>query len=300
VNDRAGSLDDSDQTHVFNRYRHRLIGIAYRILGSMNDAEDVVQDVWLRWIRVDPGIVIDPQSFLVTATSRAAIDRLRRAQLERTSYIGPWLPEPILTVPDAAEEVELAESVSMAMMVVLETLSPLERAVFVLREAFDFSYREIAEVLGRSETAVRQLGHRARDHVTRRKPRFTADHATLNRVTARFMHACTEGDLSDLLQILSPDVELVADSGGVARAPRRSLVGPGNIARFLVSVWESAGLSDPQVRLTELNGSPGIVVTAAGSPVAAFLLDIADDVVQKIYLVANPGKLAHVAETPGA
>lgn len=294
--------DEPEQVVVFNSHRDLLVGLAYRMLGSVHDAEDVVQDAWLRWIGVDAATVLDPRSFLIKVTSRLAIDRLRQVQAQRTAYSGPWLPEPILISPDAAETLEKTESLSMAMMVVLETLSPLERAVFVLREAFDFGYDEIAETLGRSEPAIRQLAHRARDHVTHGRPRFAADHATLHRATASFMNACMGGDVTSLLAILSPSVELVADSGGVARAPRRVMLGQDKIARFLVSTWENAGLDDPAVRLATLNADPAIVVTSAGVPVSAFVLEVADGMVQKIYLVANPDKLTHLTQVqvPGS
>lgn len=287
--------DRPEQVGVFSEHRALLMRLAYSMLSSVHDAEDVVQDVWLRWTRVDPDLVADARSFLLKTTSRLAIDRLRQAQAQRAAYAGPWLPEPMPTSPDAAEGLEQAESLSMAMLVVLETLSPLERAVFVMREAFDFGYGEIAETLGRSESAIRQLAHRARDHVTDRHRRFPADRATLRTATARFMSACMGGDMSALLEILSPSVELVADSGGVARAPRRAVLGRDKAARFLTSTWQTAGLRDPAVRLAELNSGVGIVVTSAGVPVSAFVLEVADGVVQRIYLVANPGKLTQLS-----
>jgi RNA polymerase sigma-70 factor, ECF subfamily len=240
--------------------------------------------------------VKDARSFLLKVTSRLAIDRLRQAQAQRAAYAGPWLPEPMPTSPDAAEGVEQAESLSMAMMVVLETLSPLERAVFVMREAFGFGYGEIAETLGRSESAIRQLAHRARDHVTDRRPRFTADKATLRKVTARFMHACMGGDMSALLEILSPSVEFVTDTGGLGRAPRRVIVGQDKTARFLTSTWQKAGVRTQDARLADLNGGTGIIVTSDGAPLYAVVLDFADGAVQKVYMVANPGKLTHLSQ----
>jgi RNA polymerase sigma-70 factor, ECF subfamily len=294
--DASALTDEPDQSVTFSMHRDLLVGLAYRMLGSVHDAEDVVQDAWLRWAEVDAATVADPRSFLIKVTSRLAIDRLRKLQVQRAFYSGSWLPEPILISPDAGEGLEKAESLSMAMMVVLETLSPLERAVFVLREAFDFGYSEIAETLGRSESAIRQLAHRARDHVTDRQPRFAADHATLYKATAKFMNACVGGDMTSLLEILSPSVELVADSGGVARAPRRVILGQDKIARFLVTTWQNAGLDDPAVWLAELNASPAVIVTSAGVPISAFMLEVADSVVQKVYLVANPDKLTHLAQ----
>jgi RNA polymerase sigma-70 factor (ECF subfamily) len=293
-------IDEPDHAVIFYTYRDLLLGLAYRMLGSVHDAEDVVQDAWLRWAEVDTATVMEPRAFLVKVTSRLAIDRLRKVQVQRAAYAGPWLPEPMLISPDAGEALEKAESLSMALMVVLERLSPLERAVFVMREAFDFGYTEIAEALGRNESAIRQLAHRARDHVTERHPRFTADHATLRKATTRFMNACVDGDMTSLLEILSPSVELVADSGGLARAPQRVIFGQDKTARFLVSAWQKAALDNPAVRLVELNASPAIIVTSAGVLVSAFMLEVVDGVVQRIYLIANPGKLTHLTQAPSA
>src|ERR687897_2957699 len=210
-----------DAVRVFDGHRSLLVSVAYRILGSVSDAEDAVQETYLRWSKVDPAQVSNPRAFLVRVTTRLAIDRLRRAKTRRETYVGPWLPEPILTGPDVAEDVALAEFVSMAMLVVLETLSPLERAVFVLREAFGMPYAEIADVLGRREEAVRQLARRARDHVRERRARFDADSDEQRRGTQRFLEATSNGDLEALMAVLSPGGELVADSGGEGRAPPR-------------------------------------------------------------------------------
>src|SRR5215212_10100290 len=219
-----------DSARVFDEHRALLISVAYRILGSVTDAEDTVQEAWLRWSGVNTSDMKDPRAFLVRVTTRLAIDRLRRARTLRESYVGPWLPEPILTRQDPSEEVEMAESVSMAMLVVLETLSPLERAVFVLREAFGMPHAEIAEVLGRSEEAVRQLARRAREHVRERRTRFDADRDEQRRVTERFLEATSTGDFGALMAVLSPGVELVADGGGKALAPRRPLHGSEEVA----------------------------------------------------------------------
>jgi RNA polymerase sigma factor (sigma-70 family) len=225
VSDGMQPLYDRDSARVFDEHRALLISVAYRILGSVTDAEDTVQEAWLRWSGVNPSDVRDPRAFLVRVTTRLAIDRLRRAKTRRESYVGPWLPEPILTGRDVAEDVALAESVSMAMLVVLETLSPLERAVFVLREAFGMPYAEIADILGRKEEAVRQLGRRARDHVQERRSRFDTDESEQHRVTERFLEATSTGNLEALMAVLSPGVTLVADGGGRALAPRRPIRG---------------------------------------------------------------------------
>jgi RNA polymerase sigma-70 factor (ECF subfamily) len=305
--------DESDATRIFDEHRELLIAVAYRVLGRVTDAEDVVQEAWLRWAKVDPAEVADPRSFLVRVTTRLAIDRLRRVKARRESYVGPWLPEPLLTGRDVAEDVALAESVSMAMLVVLETLSPLERAVFVLREAFAMPYSEIAEILGRSEVAVRQLARRARDHVRERGHRFETDQATRQRVTERFLTATTSGDLGALMEVLAPGVTLVGDGGGRARAPLRPIHGADKVARFLLSASTEENVAkflkvistEPlpdllRARIAQVNGGPGIVVTYEGTPVTTIVLDVADGTVQTIHLVANPEKLLGVSaiETP--
>jgi RNA polymerase sigma-70 factor (TIGR02957 family) len=312
VSDGIQSLYGRDSARVFDEHRALLISVAYRILGSVTDAEDTVQEAWLRWSGVNPSDVRDPRAFLVRVTTRLAIDRLRRAKTRRESYVGPWLPEPIITGRDVAEDVALAESVSMAMLVVLETLSPLERAVFVLREAFAMPYAEIADVLGRKEEAVRQLGRRARDHVQERRSRFDTDQSEQRRVTERFLEATSTGNLEALVAVLSPGVTLVADGGGRALAPRRPIRGAEKVARFLLAVateermarfLRSVGsepVGDLRVRVAPVNGGPGILVVSGDKPISALVLDVSDGVVRTIHLVANPEKLAGVRgiETP--
>jgi RNA polymerase sigma-70 factor (ECF subfamily) len=301
-------MNPREKDRVFDQHRDLMMAVAYRILGQVADAEDVVQEAWIRWANVDASEVVDPRAFLVRAATRLSIDRLRRVKARRESYVGPWLPEPLLTGGDVAEHAALSESISMAMLVVLETLSPLERAVFVLREAFAMPYAEIGEVLGRSESAVRQLSRRAREHVREGRPRFDADQEERRRVTERFLEAAAGGDTDALMDVLAPGVTLVADGGGRARAPRRPLRGAEKVARFLVAISApekmaqflqsvSAGpLPDMDVRLTEVNGGPGIVATAGETPVATLVLDVADGVVQTIHMVANPEKMSGVRE----
>jgi RNA polymerase sigma-70 factor (TIGR02957 family) len=293
-----------DAVRVFDEHRGLLVSVAYRILGSVSDAEDAVQETYLRWSKVDPAQVSNPRAFLVRVTTRLAIDRLRRAKTRRETYVGPWLPEPILTSRDVAEDVVLAESVSMAMLVVLETLSPLERAVFVLREAFGMPYAEIADVLGRKDDAVRQLGRRARNHVQERRSRFDADQSEQRRVTERFLEATSTGDLEALVAVLSPEVTLVADGGGRALAPRRPVRGAEKVARFLLAVATEERLarflrsvgSDPivadlRVSMAPVNGESGILLVSEGKPISVLVLGVSDGVVRTIYLVANPEKL---------
>jgi RNA polymerase sigma-70 factor (TIGR02957 family) len=296
-----------DAVRVFDGHRSLLVSVAYRILGSVSDAEDAVQETYLRWSKVDPAQVSNPRAFLVRVTTRLAIDRLRRAKTRRETYVGPWLPEPILTGRDVAEDVALAESVSMAMLVVLETLSPLERAVFVLREAFGLRYAEIADILGRKEEAVRQLGRRARDHVREHRSRFDTDESEQRRVTERFLEATSTGDLEALVAVLSPEVTLVADGGGRALAPRRPIRGADKVARFLLAVateermarfLRSVGsepiVADLLVRVAPVNGGPGILVVSGDKPISALVLDVSEGVVRTIHLVVNPEKLAGV------
>lgn len=284
---------ETTSVESFEEHRPLLVSLTYRMLGSLAEAEDVVQDAWLRWDRIDRAAIGDDRAFLVRMTTRLAIDRLRRLKARRESYIGPWLPEPVLDERDVAEDVALAESVSLALLVVLETLSPLERAVFVLREAFGHSYAEIGAIIGRNEATVRQLARRAREHVAEGRTRFDADQATRQRVTEQFLAACNSGDLSALMAVLAPGVTLYADSGGRVRAPRRPIVGADKVARFFLSVWTIAAEEpDLEVRLARVNDGPGLVATADGKPVGALVLEIADGVIQTIDLIANPDKLA--------
>ena len=208
----------------FVTHRSLLFTVAYEMLGSAADAEDVVQETWLRWADVDQAEVRDPRAYLVRIVTRQALDRLRTLARRREDYVGQWLPEPLLTSPDVAEDVELAESVSIAMLTVLETLGPVERAVFVLREVFDLPYDEIAEAVGKSAAAVRQIAHRAREHVAARRPRMSVSRAEQQAAVERFQAALTTGDLQGLLDVLAPDVVLMADGGGVVPAAIRPLV----------------------------------------------------------------------------
>jgi RNA polymerase sigma-70 factor (ECF subfamily) len=297
---------------TFEDHRSLLTGVAYRILGSVADAEDVVQEAWLRWSDVEETTIADPKAYLIRVTSRLAIDRLRWAKSRRESYVGPWLPEPVSTAPDAAEHAELAGSVELALLVVLETLSPLERAVFVLREAFDLPYADIAEVVGRSEAATRQLARRARDHVREKRPRFQVDRDERRRMTERFFEASAGGDLDALVALLSGEVTLVSDSGGKARAPLRVITGadnvgrllrsinaPANVARFMTSIG-MAGISGLSFGMAEVNNGPAIVVSAGGKVVTVIWLLVSDGKIDVIYLVANPDKLTHVRPAAGA
>ncbi|MGW7047873.1 RNA polymerase sigma-70 factor [Streptomyces avermitilis] len=286
-------------TEVFVEHRPVLMGVAYRMLGRVTDAEDVVQEAWLRWSGADRSDVREPRRYLVRITTRLAIDRLRQLRSRNEAYVGPWLPEPYLTdfgdtVPDAAERAVLADSVSLAVLVVLESLSPLERAVFVLREAFGFPFADIAAVLERSEAAVRQLAGRARTHVDERRPRYEVDPAERRDLTERFLAAAAEGDLEGLMSMLAPDVRLVGDSGGRAQAPLRVLESADKVGRFLVGVTRK-GLADVSFRFLEANGGPALLVLSAGRPDSVFQLDVADGRIQCIYIIRNPEKLVSLS-----
>jgi len=283
---------------VFTAHRSRLIGVAYRLLGSVGDAEDVVQEAWLRWGRVDTETVADPEAFLVRTVSRLALDRLRRIAARRETYVGPWLPEPVLTGgrDDPAAEADRAASVSLAMLVVLETLSPLERTVFVLHEAFAYSTAEIAEIVERSPAAVRQLAHRAREHVAARRPRFPADPAVRRAATERFLRASLEGDLAALLELLAPDATLWADGGGKARAPLRPIRGADKIARFFAAIGTDPLPPGATVEIVEVNGGPAAVLVGPAGAIAVLQLDLGDDHrVVDLRLVGNPDKLTGLA-----
>ncbi|MFB6962794.1 RNA polymerase sigma-70 factor [Streptomyces sp. NPDC056309] len=282
-------------TEVFEEHRPVLMGVAYRMLGRVADAEDVLQEAWLRWSTADRDAVREPRGYLVRVTTRLAIDRLRRIQARGESYVGPWLPEPLVTdlegtVPDAEERAVLADSVSLAVLVVLEALSPLERAVFVLREAFGYPYAEIAALLDRGEPAVRQLAGRARRHVGERRPRYEVDPAHRRDLTERFLAAAAGGDLDGLMSLLAPDARLVGDSGGKARAPLRVLESADKVGRFLVGVAHK-GIPDPSVRYLEVNGGPAVLILSGGKPDSVFQLDVADGRVQAVHIVRNPDKL---------
>ncbi|OIJ66906.1 RNA polymerase sigma-70 factor [Streptomyces mangrovisoli] len=286
-------------TDVFETHRSVLMGVAYRMLGRVTDAEDVVQDAWLRWSGADRAAVRDPRAYLVRVTTRLAVDRLRRIKARGETYVGPWLPEPYptdlaATVPDGAERAVLADSVSLALLVVLESLSPLERAVFVLREAFGYPYADIAAALDRGEAAVRQLAGRARRHVDERRPRYDVDPAERRDLTERFLAAAVEGDLDGLLALLAPDARLVADSGGKAKAPVRVLESADKVARFIAAV-SAQGTPDLSLRPLEVNGGPAVLVLTAGRPDSLLQIEADHGRVRAVYIVRNPDKLTALA-----
>lgn len=291
---------NTDQ-QIFAEHRNLLFSIAYRLFGSVADAEDVVQDAWFKWSADDRSQVADPKAYLARIVSNLAMERLRSTRRQRETYVGPWLPEPILTESDIAEDVVAAESISMAMLVVLETLSPLERAVFVLKEVFDFSYAEIAEAVERSEAAVRQAAHRAREHVRARRPRFEADHEKRRAATERFFAATVGGDVNALMELLAPDVTLWTDGGGKVRQAMRPVVGAANVLRWIAGnvkrPYEGVEIADMTAELVDINGGPGIVMRGAGRIIATITVDLdAQGRIVTVHNVANPDKLRAVAE----
>ena len=286
---------------VFEAHRDLMFAVAYRMLGSIADAEDAVQDAWLRWSAEPRADVASPRAYLSRVIANTSLNRLRSARARREAYIGPWLPEPLLTAagPDAEERAELAESVSVAMLVVLESLTPDERAVFVLREVFGFSYAEIGAALGRSDAAVRQLAHRAREHVQARRPRFDVDWDQQRAVTERFLAAAAGGDLGGLVTVLAPDVTLLPDGGGKARAAMRPITGADKVARFVAAIatrpYMGIEIADMSMADAEINGTPGRLIMAGSRPVAALTLTVSGDRVTAIQLLSNPDKLTALA-----
>jgi RNA polymerase sigma-70 factor (ECF subfamily) len=293
---------DTQRTAEFEAQRARLKRLAYRMLGSVSEAEDAVQDAWLRWTRA-PADVADPAAWLVKATSRLCLDRLRKAKIERAAYRGPWLPEPLiepLIEPFGADPVERAEDVSVAFLLALERLSPLERAVFLLREAFDEDYAAIAATLDRSESAVRQLAARAKAHVREARPRYAVDRAAAERLAKAFLAASGTGDASGLARMLAEDAVLVSDGGGKRPAALRTLVGRDDIVQFYQSIaWRRAqhpgrSAAVHGVRVAKINGLPGLVLDLDDGPQTTALELDADGRIAAIYVVRNLEKLGHV------
>ncbi|WP_436519594.1 RNA polymerase sigma-70 factor [Actinoplanes sp. HUAS TT8] len=285
-------------TDAFVTHRNLLFTVAYEMLGSAADAEDVLQETWLRWSGVDQDQIHDPRAYLVRMTTRQSLNRLRALTRRRESYVGPWLPEPMLTAPDVADDIELAESVSMALMLVLETLSPTERAVFVLREAFDVPYEEIASAVDKTPAAVRQIAHRARAHVDARRPRAAVTASETRAALESFRRALETGDLQTLMDVLAPDLVLLSDGGGIKQASIRPVTGAGKIARFLLG-----GIGKTPETITVepavVNGSPALLMRLDGELDGVLAVRVEAGRIAGMYYVRNPEKLTHLrAETP--
>ncbi|MFC9942525.1 RNA polymerase sigma-70 factor [Streptomyces pratensis] len=294
--DTAGQLTGEGRpdpaTETFVAHRNLLFTVAYEMLGSAADAEDVLQETWLRWAGVDLGTVRDRRAYLVRITTRQALSRLRTLGRRKESYVGTWLPEPLLTAPDVAEDVELADSVSMAMLLVMETLTPSERAVFVLREVFDLEYEEIADAVGKSQAAVRQIAHRARAHVAARRPRGSISPNETREALDAFGRAVETGDLQGLLDILAPDAVLLGDGGGVKQAVPRPIVGADKVARLLIGgLGRVTALS---MRPAEVNAGPALIIRLDGEIDTVVAVRIDHGLITGLYAVRNPEKLSYM------
>lgn len=283
--------------------RPTLFAVAYRMLGSVADAEDLVQEAYLRWQQVDQASVESPRAFLVTVVTRLALDQMRSARARRETYVGPWLPDPVPTAAaappgpvadgraDPAAMAELTDSLSMAFLVVLEELSPLQRAAFLLHDVFGYSHEEAGRIIGRSAAACRQLVKRARQQVADRRRRFDTDAARVEQVTRRFVDACITGDLQSVLDLMAPDVVVWTDGGGLVKAARRPISGASKAARFVIAITSDGVPPGAEVTVRSVNGQPAVVIADGGEPLGVVLLDVADGQVYGVRVVNNPEKL---------
>jgi len=286
------------RAEVFASARPMLFAIAYRMLGSVMDAEDLVQDAYLRWQEAPETDVRSPRAYLTTIVTRLAINQLRAARTKRETYVGPWLPEPLVT-EDTPDTVELAESLSMAFLVLLERLSPIERAVFLLHEVFDFEYAQIARMVDKTEANCRQLFARARKRLGTPRPRFETDPEQAQRLTQRFTEASVAGDLDGLLALLAEDITVWADGGGkVPGAALKPVRGATPVARFVLGVMRRVVPAGTVLRPAEINGQPGFIAYVSGRPLSALILDIRDGRIQTIYAIGNPDKLQALPSPP--
>jgi RNA polymerase sigma-70 factor (ECF subfamily) len=289
----SGALAAVEATETFVAHRNLLFTVAYEMLGSAADAEDVMQETWLRWVKVDVAQVSEQRAYLVRITTRQSLNRLRSMKRRREEYVGSWLPAPLLTAPDVAADVELSESVSMALMLVLETLTPTERAVFVLREAFGIGYDEIAAAVDKTPAAVHQIAHRARRHVAARRPRRAVTARQTRAALEAFQRALETRDLQGLLDVLAPDVVAISDGGGIKQAAPRPVIGADKVARFIVG-----GLTRNDVPLTVeptvVNGSPALALHVDGELDGVIAMRVEDSRITGLYYVRNPQKLTHI------
>jgi RNA polymerase sigma-70 factor (ECF subfamily) len=280
---------------TFNQHRSLLFAIAYRMLGTVADAEDMVQETFLRWQQTTEATVKSAKTYLSTIITRLCIDHLRSARVQREHYVGPWLPEPLMTqqADDPATQVELADSLSMAFLVVLERLSPIERAVFLLREVFDYDYDELAQMVGKSPANCRQILRRSRQHITDQRPRFQVDQQQQEQITVKFLEATNQGNLEDLLSLLAKDVTYWSDGGGQVAAALKPLHGAMKVARFLLAL-HSKRLNTAVSYLIEVNGQPGVMVIMGDRIQSVTTFDIVNDFIQSIYTMRNPDKLKRI------
>jgi RNA polymerase sigma-70 factor (ECF subfamily) len=293
---------DADRLATFNQYRGLLFSVAYRMLGSVADAEDMLQETFIRWQQAANEEIRSPRAFLVTIITRLCINQLQSARVQREEYVGEWLPEPLVTDPasDPLGAVKADESLSMAFLLLLERLTPMERAVFLLREVFEYKYGEIAKVLGQSEANCRQILRRARQHVGDLRRRFDASAREHEDLLQRFLQATRRGEIQGLVDLLASDVVLHTDGGGKAIALAAEIRGADNVARTILERMGSVVPRNLVTRMTRINGEPGFVSYLNGKPFSAFTLDASGGRVQAIYIVTNPEKLAHLPNLPGA
>jgi RNA polymerase sigma-70 factor (ECF subfamily) len=291
-------IETAAPTDAFEQYRPLLFSIAYRMVGSVTEAEDLVQETYIRWHRMTgegtEETIHSPKAWLSTTVTRLAIDHLKSARVRREQYVGPWLPEPLETAgaDDAAGHAELAESLSLAFLVLLESLTPVERAVFLLHDVFDYSYAEIAEIVGKSEANCRQLARRARGQITERRPRFPAGPEQRERLLQQFLRASTEGDLPGLVQILAEDVTVWADGGGKAFAAKKPVIGREKVAKFFINTVRMALDDSISARMTYVNGQPALIASQDGKVISAWVFDMAEDQIRTVWSIVNPDKLA--------
>ncbi len=290
-------ISDEKRVETFKRHRGRLFGIAYRMLGTNADAEDILQEAYIRWHQTDAEEIKTPEAWLVTVVTRLSIDRLRRASNERETYIGPWLPEPLITsnTPSPEEEMELASNLSLAFMVLLERLSPVERAVFLLHDIFDCGYADIAKIIGKTETASRQIIHRARERVRRDKPRFETDENQRESLIKKFSAAANAGDEKMLLSLFSDEITLTSDGGGKVSTARKIVHGKNRLARMFSMIGANYDESFKNI-LYPINGEIGWLTTREGKVFAATTFEFADGKISAIYSVMNPDKLTAFAD----
>jgi RNA polymerase sigma-70 factor, ECF subfamily len=282
---------------TFNNYRPLLFAIAYRMLGTVTDAEDMVQETFLRWQQTANETVRSAKTYLATITTRLCIDHLRSARVRREQYVGTWLPEPMLTQQsdNSTDLMELADSLSMAFLAVLERLSPIERAVFLLRDVFEYDYDEISPIVGKSPSNCRQIFRRAKQHIADQRPRFPVSQTQQQEITAQFLDASTKGDLQDLLLLLAKDVTFLSDGGGQVVAALKPIHGAGKVARMLLAIRRK-WLANAVSRLAQINGQPGIIQYLHGNIHSAIALEIVDGYIQTIYSVRNPEKLLQICQ----
>ena len=294
----AGSMNSLD---AFNHHRRLLFGIAYRMLGTVTDAEDMVQETFLRWQQTPQTTVQSTKNYLATTITRLCIDHLRSARVRREQYVGPWLPEPLLTqqTDDPAAQVELADSLSMAFLVILERLSPIERAVFLLREVFEYDYPEIAQIVGKSAENCRQILRRSRQHLATQRPRFPVSHQQQEQITSQFLDAATQGNFQGLLTLLSKDVTFWSDGGGQVAAALKPLHGAMKVARFLLAI-QRKWLPATSAQIVEINGLPGILIRGESDIHSVMTFEVKDGYIQTIYSMRNPEKLKRLINSSPA